>query len=166
MLINNYALIAAPFGAIAITVTDGELAIELSAGQAADDAVNTREYYDPLLSTVCKQILSYLQDPARVFYLSLQQRGTPFQQRVWRAIAEIPAGEVRTYGQIAAAIGSGPRAVANACGANNLPLVIPCHRVVGSAGLGGFMQGKANGLFIKRWLLTHEGVLSTGLQYA
>jgi methylated-DNA-[protein]-cysteine S-methyltransferase len=85
-------------------------------------------------------------------------QGTAFQRRVWQAIAAIPVGQTRTYGQIARQIGSGPRAVANACGANNTPLLIPCHRVVAQNGIGGFMQSKQNGLLIKQWLLAHEGV--------
>jgi methylated-DNA-[protein]-cysteine S-methyltransferase len=83
--------------------------------------------------------------------------GTVFQQRVWQAIASIPLGQTRSYGQLAEQLNSGPRAVANACGANRIPLIIPCHRVLAKNGLGGFMQGKKNGLNIKRWLLAHEG---------
>jgi len=79
---------------------------------------------------------------------------------VWEAMQAIPAGETRTYGEIAAAIGSSARAVGGACGANPIPLVVPCHRVVASGGrLGGFMGAREEGfeLAIKRWLLAHEG---------
>jgi methylated-DNA-[protein]-cysteine S-methyltransferase len=110
----------------------------------------------------CKQVLQYLQQPAAKFDLPLTQQGTAFQQGVWQAIASIPLGQVRTYGELAREIGSGPRAVANACGANNLPLLVPCHRVVAQHGLGGFMQGKENGLLIKQWLLKYEGVRLPG----
>jgi methylated-DNA-[protein]-cysteine S-methyltransferase len=71
----------------------------------------------------------------------------------------IPAGETRTYGELAKAIGSSARAVGGACGANPIPLVVPCHRVVGAGGsLGGFMGAREEGfeLMIKRWLLAHE----------
>lgn len=64
--------------------------------------------------------------------------GTAFQRRVWQKIAEIPFGQTRTYGEIAREIGSSARAVGTACGKNPLPIVIPCHRVVGARGLGGF----------------------------
>ncbi len=86
-------------------------------------------------------------------------RGTPFQRRVWQALRRIPAGEVRSYGQLAADLGSSPRAVGGACRANPIPLLIPCHRVVARQGLGGF-AGRTTGftLDIKRWLLDHEGV--------
>ncbi|MBU3737317.1 MAG: MGMT family protein, partial [Methylobacterium sp.] len=73
------------------------------------------------------------------------------------ALRSIPAGRTLTYGELAASLGSGARAVANACGANPVPLVIPCHRVVARDGLGGFMQGRASAaLQIKQWLLQHE----------
>jgi methylated-DNA-[protein]-cysteine S-methyltransferase len=85
-------------------------------------------------------------------------KGTPFQRRVWQAISAIPKGQVLTYSEIAQQVGSGPRAVANACGANHLPLVIPCHRVVAKDGLGGFMNGAVGGQKVKKWLLKHEGI--------
>jgi methylated-DNA-[protein]-cysteine S-methyltransferase len=83
--------------------------------------------------------------------------GTPFQRRVWQALLDIPLGETRTYGEIAEAIGSpgAARAVGSACGANPLPLFIPCHRAVAAGGkLGGF----SGGLGIKKKLLAWEGV--------
>lgn len=89
--------------------------------------------------------------------LSAVSDGTPFQLKVWKAIARIPFGKTRSYAQIAKAVGKpgASRAVGAACGANPLPLFIPCHRVVASNGsLGGF----SGGLAIKRLLLRHEGV--------
>ena len=81
--------------------------------------------------------------------------GTPFQRKVWEAIAAIPAGETRTYGELARAIGRprAYRAVANACGRNPLPLFIPCHRVVAAGGKPG---GFSSGLPWKRHLLAAE----------
>jgi len=101
-------------------------------------------------------VLRYLQQASYEFSLPVVQVGTSFQQKVWQAIAAIPRGQTRTYSELALQIGSGSRAVANACGANRLPLVIPCHRVVAKNGLGGFMQGTHNGWLIKQWLLQHE----------
>jgi methylated-DNA-[protein]-cysteine S-methyltransferase len=94
------------------------------------------------------------------FDLPLAIRGTAFQQRVWRGIAGIGAGHVWTYGQLAREIGSVPRAVGQACGSNPLPIVIPCHRVVASGGIGGFAHHPGEGFYrnVKRWLLAHEGV--------
>lgn len=105
------------------------------------------------------QLVRYLEDPAFRFTLPLAPRGTPFQHRVWDAIAAIPVGESRTYAEIGRLVRSSARAVGGACGANRIALVIPCHRVVGSRGsLGGFMNAaRGEGVAIKRWLLVHEG---------
>ena len=102
-------------------------------------------------------IQHYLQDPSQLDALPLALAGTPFQQKVWQAISLIPPGQTLTYTELAQQVGSGARAVANACGANPIPLLIPCHRVVAVNGLGGFMKGrKSDSLNIKRWLLDHE----------
>lgn len=162
MTANNDALINTPFGAVAISSNGGQLAITLLVAPACSNVQVTRASADPLVAQACKQVLQYLQQSAAKFDLPLTQQGTAFQQCVWQAIAAIPLGQVRTYSELASEIGSGPRAVANACGANNLPLLVPCHRVVAQHGLGGFMQGKANGLLIKQWLLKHEGVRLPG----
>jgi len=100
---------------------------------------------------------AYFQDPGHLIDLSTELLGTAFQRRVWRAIATIPAGSTRTYGALAADLGSSARAVGGACRANPCPLVVPCHRVVARRGLGGF-AGDLDGrlLAIKRDLLAHE----------
>jgi methylated-DNA-[protein]-cysteine S-methyltransferase len=87
----------------------------------------------------------------------LQERGTPFQRRVWQRLREIPPGQRRTYGELARELHTSPRAVGNACRANPLPLFTPCHRVVASNGLGGF-SGAREGrwLELKAALLEHE----------
>lgn len=92
--------------------------------------------------------------------LSFQAGGTPFQQLVWRALCGIPYGTVCSYGELARRLGSSARAVAGACRANPIPLLIPCHRVVAARGYGGYL-GRTGGqaLTIKRWLLQHEGYL-------
>ena len=112
----------------------------------------------PLAMEVCAQLQAYLADPDFVFDLSMHIGGTIHQRRVWRAIRDIPAGKTRSYGDIAMELHSAPRAVGQACGANRLPIVIPCHRVIAkSGGLGGFMHASDGmPLDIKRWLLRHE----------
>ena len=114
--------------------------------------------------TVCEQLLSYLKNPDAQFTVPLKPRGTPHQQKVWQAMRNIPRGETRSYGELAAELKSGAQAVGQACGANPIPIIIPCHRVVGKSGLGGFMQhASGDPLDIKRWLLTHEAAtLSLG----
>jgi methylated-DNA-[protein]-cysteine S-methyltransferase len=161
-MMNHYdALINAPFGAVAIAMQGNQLTIDLLLESPSQENLQSNQ---PIVKQAYEQIFQYLQQPKTQFHSSLiQQQGTAFQQRIWQAIAAIPVGQTFTYGQIASQIGSGPRAVANACGANNIPLIIPCHRVVAQNGIGGFMQGTHNGLVIKRWLLAHEGV--SGYQY-
>jgi methylated-DNA-[protein]-cysteine S-methyltransferase len=106
---------------------------------------------------VCRQIEKYLDDPQFEFDLPFEFRGTAFQQRVWRAIYAIPVGKTLTYLDVARQLKSAPRPVGGACGANRLPLVIPCHRVVASGGIGGFMHARGGEpIQIKQWLLRHE----------
>ena len=92
----------------------------------------------------------------------LALEGTPFSRRVWKALLNIPCGQVRSYGQLAQGLGrpGAARAVGRACGANPIPLFVPCHRVVAAdGGLGGF----SSGLPWKRWLLRREGVSLPGV---
>jgi len=114
---------------------------------------------DRLAERVWRHIERYLDDPQFRFDLPFEYRGTEFQCRVWRAIARIPSGRTLAYAELAGRLGTAPRPVGAACGANRIPLVIPCHRVVAAGGIGGFM-GTRNGfpLEVKRWLLRHEGV--------
>ena len=114
---------------------------------------------DRVAEAACAQIACYLVDPDFVFELPLAPAGTRFQRRVWRLIAEIPRGAARSYGELAGDLGSSPRPVGQACGANRYPLAIPCHRVVAKGGIGGFAHHDAGfHLAVKRWLLRHEGV--------
>lgn len=147
------AVVKAPFGAVGISVQGMQVAIELlSAAHEAKPAEHK------LAKQVEHQLKAYFSDAYHHFSLPLIFKGTSFQRRVWQVISAIPIGRVLTYKELAQEVGSGPRAVANACGANNLPIVVPCHRVVAKKGLGGFMQGDPKGLEIKKWLLAHEGV--------
>ena len=108
---------------------------------------------------VLKQIQSYINVPSSIFKLPVKTQGTEFQQRVWRRLAEIPAGTVVTYGELAKELSSAAQAVGNACRANHTPLIVPCHRVVSATGIGGF-AGSTSGYLIdiKRQLLRHEGL--------
>lgn len=97
----------------------------------------------------------YFSGQLRTFDLALSPAGTPFQQRVWRELVRIPYGETISYGELARRLGSprAVRAVGRANGANPIPIVVPCHRVIGSDGT---LTGYAGGLERKRWLLEHE----------
>jgi methylated-DNA-[protein]-cysteine S-methyltransferase len=147
---------AAPFGHIGIrTHADRIVRVDYLHAPAVPLAPQ-----DAAAREACAQIAAYLRDPRHVFDLPYALEGSAFQRAVWRAIAAIAAGSTRTYGELAAAIGSAPRPVGGACGSNPVPLIVPCHRVVAAGGgIGGFMHSRANGpLSIKRWLLRHEGI--------
>lgn len=155
MLEPYQARYPAPFAVLGVR-TVGELLTDieyLPRGAATLDPT-TR-----LAAKVCRQIERYLADPDFGFDLPIEFNGTAFQNKVWRAICDIPRGKTLTYIAVARKLATAPRPVGGACGANRIPIVIPCHRVVGSNGIGGFM--KARGGFpieIKKWLLRHEGV--------
>ena len=151
------AIVEAPFGAIGIRTEAGVLRELVYLPSTFDEKSAT----DKLAEVAARQIKRYLVEPDFRFDLPLAEVGTAFQHKVWAAIASIPRGEVRTYGQVAKHIQSAPRAVGQACGANWFPLVIPCHRVTASGGLGGFSHHDDETGFhlgVKRWLLAHEGV--------
>jgi len=104
-------------------------------------------------------ILDYLDAPDVLPAVPLAVEGTSFQQRVWTALKAIPAGQVVTYGELAAQLDTSARAVGNACRRNPTPLAVPCHRVVPSKGIGGF-AGHTSGrlVAVKQQLLAREGV--------
>lgn len=148
------SFLVVPFGTVAIRSGDNQSRIDLF-GEVLLEA--TKPVNQVLMSKLYLQIMSYFALPS--FKCDLPPlKGTQFQLRVWQSIYDIPVGETRTYGQLAALLGSGPRAVANACGANPFPIIIPCHRIVGKSCIGGFLRGKKNGVLVKRWLLQHEGI--------
>lgn len=102
-----------------------------------------------------EQINNYFKGTRKNFSLSLRPYGTKFQNRVWSVLMAIPYGKVKTYGEVARKLKTSPRAIGNACGQNPIPLIIPCHRVVGASGsLTGYSGG--DGLKTKAFLLEHE----------
>lgn len=105
-----------------------------------------------------RQLKSYFDSQEYAFGIDVKTSGTDFQQKVWRALTNIPCGSVVTYGQLAKQLNSSARAIGNACRRNPVPIIIPCHRVVAASDIGGF-SGQKNGklLNIKRYLLNHEG---------
>ncbi|WP_376793442.1 methylated-DNA--[protein]-cysteine S-methyltransferase [Thermoflexus sp.] len=132
---------------------DGER--EWAEVQTAHPGMERRE--DGLAAQAIAQILEYLRGTRKTFTVPLDLRGTAFQRRVWAETARIPYGQVVTYAELARRIGrpEAARAVGQALGANPLPILIPCHRVVAAEGrLGGYTGGR----HLKRWLLHLEGV--------
>ncbi len=148
------AVLKAPFGMLGIRCSGETLTgIDFLAPD-----VPKRAPRSPFAEQVCEQLRAYFADPSFEFHLALEPGGTEHQNKVWQAMRAIPPGRVRTYGDLAAQLHSSPRAVGQACGNNPIPIVSPCHRVVGKAGMGGFAHHSAGApIDIKRWLLAHEG---------
>lgn len=111
----------------------------------------------PLAARAAKQLEHYRENPDATFDLPLLIEGSALQRGVWDAMCAIPRGRTRTYGELARELGADARAIGQACGDNRLPIVIPCHRVVGADGIGGFAHSTGGYLLeAKRWLLMHE----------
>lgn len=148
------AKLPTPFALLGIR-TEGDVLAEITFLPKSGRALAPR---DRFAAQACAQIERYLDDPDFRFDLPLARQGTRFQRRVWGKIAAIGPGRTRSYGEIARDLRSAPRAVGQACGANRVPLVIPCHRVLAAGGIGGFAHSEAGFLLsVKRWLLAHEG---------
>jgi methylated-DNA-[protein]-cysteine S-methyltransferase len=141
-----------PLGRLSLFEEDGALAALDWGGKRATGEPT------PLLLRAKRQLELYFAGKLTEFDLPLAPRGSPFERRVWQLMAEIPFGETRSYGDLAAALAAAPRAVGQACGRNPLPILIPCHRVLAAGGaLGGYSGGK--GVDTKRRLLILEGAL-------
>ena len=147
------AVVAAPTFCLGVRCDETEiLGLEFLPPRAEQAPANA------LAAEAVRQLRAYLADAGFAFSLPLQPAGTRFQRRVWEQIAQIPSHQTWSYGELAKALKSAPRAVGQACGANPYPVVVPCHRVVAAGGgLGGFSrQGGEFFLDVKRWLLAHE----------
>lgn len=144
-----------PIGRIHLTETDGAITgLTWVSRETRSNDFETGT--SSVLTEAEHQIHAYFAKKLKEFDLPLAfDRGSPFEQSVWRAMQEIPFGTVWTYGDIADHVGGVARAVGGACGSNPLPLIIPCHRVVGSNGkLTGFSGD--GGIATKQYLLDHE----------
>jgi methylated-DNA-[protein]-cysteine S-methyltransferase len=130
----------------------------------SDDAIVAIRWADektgngsPLLAEAARQLDAYFAGKLSDFDLPLRPSGSDFETRVWDAMQDIPYGETRCYGDLAAVTHSAPRAVGRACGRNPIPIVIPCHRVLGKGWMGGYSG--SGGLTTKKALLALEGAL-------
>lgn len=151
---ENHRVMETPMGPVGLTWEGGTLTgVDLEPVETDGEDLDIPE-------TIVRQLDAYFEDGSRSFDLKLKTGGTDFQRRVWNALREIPPGRTLTYGDLAKRIGTSARAVGGACRANPCPIVVPCHRVVATNGLGGF-AGDTSGkkLDVKRWLLRHEGVV-------
>jgi methylated-DNA-[protein]-cysteine S-methyltransferase len=137
-----------PVGDLSLCEEDGRLvSIEWGWGRDQSDSPLLQRLRDRLDAYFDGDLVSFADIP-------LAPAGTRYRRLVWQALTRIPAGETRTYGDIALLAGGSPRSVGAANGANPIPIVIPCHRVVAGHGLGGYSGG--DGLPTKRYLLSLE----------
>jgi methylated-DNA-[protein]-cysteine S-methyltransferase len=154
-----------PLGLVLIEANDlGVRAVSFDPGpmhrEGSPSAVSRR-----LASEAAAQLASYFAGDRLAFDVPLSLPGTPFQQRVWAALREIPAGTTLSYSQLAQRLGDplAVRAVGMANGANPVAIIVPCHRVIGA---GGELRGYAAGVARKRWLLDHEAARSPASLFA
>ncbi|HKS21799.1 MAG TPA: methylated-DNA--[protein]-cysteine S-methyltransferase [Thermoanaerobaculia bacterium] len=145
-----FGIVPAPFGELLVAKEDGAV-VEIHFRPRDVDGVRD----DDAVADVAAQLHEYFRGERQSFDLELAPRGTDFQQLCWSALQRIPYGETRSYSDIAREIGrpAAVRAVGAANGANPIPIVIPCHRVVGSNGA---LTGFGGGIETKRWLLALE----------
>lgn len=148
------AIIQTPIGKLGISTVD-HLLIRL------DFLTDDKALIDPneeAVNNIANQLNQYFQCPLFQFNIPYHLRGTLFQQRVWKTLSKLPIQKTVNYGTLAKKLNTGARAIGNACRANPLPILIPCHRVVAQGNLGGY---KGKEIAIKKWLLNHEFYSST-----
>lgn len=160
---TRFARITTPLGPMFATASDDAITGIYFEGARHAPEISPQWREDPghgPLAECARQLAAYFRGERRGFELPLAPRGTPFQQRVWREIARIPYGGTITYAQLAARSGApgAARAAGAATGRNPLTLVVPCHRVIGTAG---GLTGYAGGVERKTRLLEEEGALET-----
>ncbi|MCX2493310.1 methylated-DNA--[protein]-cysteine S-methyltransferase [Pedobacter sp. PF22-3] len=146
------SVIASPIGQITI-LADDEFVHAVTFAETAITGLNA----NPLTLKVTQQIDDYFNGKLQHFSFPIKQNGTTFQQEVWQNLLNIPFGETTTYAKFSEHNPLAIRAIAAANGKNNVAIVVPCHRVIGSNGK---LVGYAGGLWRKQWLLQHEREVS------
>lgn len=151
----TYRTIDSPVGPLTLAGVESTLMRLVIAGQRREPDGSEWRYVKQAFPCAVTQLGAYFSGEARTFDVDLDLAGTDFQRRVWHAVQSIPYGQTRTYAQIAQQIGSpgGSRAVGSAVGRNPVPIIVPCHRVVGSAGS---LTGYIGGIDCKRRFLALE----------
>ncbi len=155
---KHWTRMPSPIGDLILVEEDGALTgIGFTQGRHPAQPPADGEERPERFAEVIRQLQEYFRGERREFDLPLAPKGTPFQQRVWNALLEIPYGRAVSYGEIARRLGNpnAMRAVGLANGRNPIPVIIPCHRVIGA---NGSLTGYGGGLPIKRKLLSLEGI--------
>lgn len=146
------AVIPSPLGTLGIHVYNDQLSkIEYLSSSPLKSSSNH------FTQQVIQSLTAYFTQSDFQFHLSLDLIGTNFQKKVWHALMQIPKGQTKTYAELAGELKTGARAIGNACRANPIPIIMPCHRVIAKNHIGGYV-GAIDGELLdrKRWLLHHE----------
>jgi methylated-DNA-[protein]-cysteine S-methyltransferase len=151
-----------PVGLLKISGTNDYIS-EVTFHDTSQKAEGNKKHIPPMLINCVEQLIQYFNGQRRIFELPLNQTGTPFQQDVWSILTQIPFGKTISYLELARKTGDtkATRAVANANGRNNIAIIVPCHRVIGSDKN---LVGYAGGLWRKKWLLELEAKVAHGVQ--
>lgn len=151
-----------PVGQLKITGTEDFIS-EVSFHDTSKKAEGNKKNLPPMIINCIEQLIQYFNGDRRQFELPLNQAGTPFQQNVWNELVAIPFGRTISYLELARRTGDSKasRAVASANGKNNIAIIVPCHRVIGS---NKELVGYGGGLWRKKWLLEHEMKVAYGVQ--
>lgn len=154
---TRFAWLSSPIGDLLLTARDGKLTSLYMINDRSNQPIpdDWREGSDAALTAASRQLDDYFEGRLQHFDLPIHMIGTPFQLRVWNQLRKIPYGETISYGELARRVGNpkASRAVGSANGRNPISIIVPCHRVIASAGtLGGY----GGGLDRKLWLLEHE----------
>jgi methylated-DNA-[protein]-cysteine S-methyltransferase len=153
---TRFTVLATPIGPVELRASGGSLCgLYLPETRHPPAPAGRDDASEPVLVAAARQLAEYFAGQRRTFELPLCPQGTPFQQRVWRQLLEIPYGSTCSYGALARALAhpGASRAVGAANGRNPISIIIPCHRVIGSDGS---LTGYGGGEPAKRWLLAHE----------
>jgi methylated-DNA-[protein]-cysteine S-methyltransferase len=151
-----------PVGLLKISGSDNFIS-EVTFHDTTEKAEGKKKHLPPMLIQCVEQLIQYFHGERRQFELPIHQPGTPFQQSVWSELMQIPYARTISYLDLAKKTGDSKatRAVANANGKNNVAIIVPCHRVIGS---NRELTGYAGGLWRKKWLLEHEAKVAYGVQ--
>ena len=156
-----------PIGVILIEYTDEFITALLfkdeKPANQTEIIMNEPDKNNALLNKCQQQLNEYFEGTRREFDFPIRQDGTPFQQKIWAALWEIPYGQTISYLELSKRTGDTKaiRAVGTTNGKNQLCIIVPCHRVIGS---NGDLTGYGGGLWRKKWLLQHEGKFAHGIQ--
>lgn len=158
-MINYTTHYSSPLGTLRLQCSDNFLEAVIFSAEGKIHLANEH----PLLQTCVVQLDEYFSGQRKIFDLPLQQTGTGFQQKIWDLLYKIPYGKTISYYELSKQYGDlkAIRAVASANGKNNLVIIVPCHRVIGSDQS---LTGYAGGLWRKKWLLEHEAMFHSGVQ--